>query len=113
MIILSEKIISLWIGSMVSVPLLVHVLVCTWVLINAYNGIYSHFYNGVGKIRLQVIIAIIQSILNIPLALILGFKFGIVGILLANVIIALGCAIVYPIQYKKIITNTDHGIWGA
>ncbi|MEO6488421.1 MAG: hypothetical protein ABIO04_00655, partial [Ferruginibacter sp.] len=51
------------------------------------------------------------SLINIPLAIFLGKTLGIYGVVLSTTIISIATAIITPIQYKKIISNTATGIW--
>lgn len=53
------------------------------------------------------------AILNVPLAIYMGMKIGILGVLLANIVVSIAGVIIYPIQYKKIINNNAKGIWNA
>ena len=87
------------------------VLVSVWMVLNAWNGIFSYFLNGVGKIKLQLYMGIGGAIANIPLAIFLGFKIGIEGILLANIIVTAFGILIYPVQYKKIMNGSAAGIW--
>jgi O-antigen/teichoic acid export membrane protein len=66
--------------------------------IRAWNNIYAIFLNGIGKIGLQVKIAIIQSVMNIPLSIFLGRRIGVSGVLLATIISLSLFAIAGPIQ---------------
>jgi O-antigen/teichoic acid export membrane protein len=83
----------------------------SWVLINAWNGIFSHFLNGIGKLKIQLYLGITSAIINIPLAIFLGKLIGISGVLLANVMLGFIGACIYPIQYRKIVTNKASNIW--
>jgi O-antigen/teichoic acid export membrane protein len=112
MLLSSKHMYGLWIGEEITIHYTVSSLVAIWTLINAWNAIFSNLLNGLGKIKLQLYIAIATSLLNVPLAIYLGLLLGIEGVLIANIILAVLAAWVYPIQYKKIITNNDKGIWG-
>jgi O-antigen/teichoic acid export membrane protein len=111
MVVSSQWIFAIWIGNRVHVPYLMSFLVCTWVLLNAWNGIYSSLLNGVGKIKLQMYLGISAAIINVPLAIFLGKAIGIEGILLANVLLTLAGVFIYPLQYKNIINNNTKWIW--
>ena len=111
MVFMSTTIYKVWVGPKVIIPISLSLLVFIWVILNAWNGIFSHFLNGVGKIRIQLYLGITSAILNIPLAIYLGNKIGILGVLLANIIVVSFPLIVYPIQYKKIVNGTACGIW--
>ena len=108
----SEYIYHIWIGENMNIPFVISLLVTITTLINIWNGIFSQFLNGVGKIKFQLIIGLSAAILNVPLSIILGLKMGIQGVLIANIIVTLFGVILYPIQYKKIINNSAVGIWG-
>jgi O-antigen/teichoic acid export membrane protein len=111
MLLFSPYIYKIWIGNQVTIPFALSLFVVMIVLINTWNGIFSQFLNGVGKIRLQLLIAIIAAIINVPLAIYLGSKIGIQGVLLANIIVTLFGTFFYPIQYKKLLKNRAAGIW--
>jgi len=111
MLVSSKWVYSVWVGDKVIVPYFMSALVAGWVLLNAWNGIYSHFLNGLGKIKLQLYLGISAAILNIPLAIFLGLKMGIEGVFLANVLVVSTGALIYPLQYKKLISNNAKGIW--
>ena len=111
MLVSSKWVYRVWVGDKVIVPYFMSALVAGWVLLNAWNGIYSHFLNGLGKIKLQLYLGISAAILNIPLAIFLGLKMGIEGVFLANVLVVSTGALIYPVQYKKLISNNAKGIW--
>ena len=111
MLFVADYVFEFWIHNDFKVAFWISFLTLSWVLINAWNGIFSQFLNGVGKIRLQLYVGLAIAILNIPLAVLLGKLLGIEGVLLANVILALATSWVYPIQYKKLIRNKAHGVW--
>jgi O-antigen/teichoic acid export membrane protein len=101
----------IWVGSEIKIPFAMSLVMAVYIIINAWNGIYSQFLNGVGKVRLQLLIAVIGSALNIPLAIFLAKNTGIYGVILATTIISVVSAIIAPIQCKKIIDNEASGIW--
>ena len=87
------------------------VTIAAYVIINAWNGIYSHFLNGIGVIKIQLYFALAGSLVNIPLAIFLGRTFGVYGVILSTTIISIMAAVISPIQYNKIINNKAAGIW--
>jgi O-antigen/teichoic acid export membrane protein len=111
MVYCSSWIYRLWIGEIVVVSINVTILVGISMLINMWNSIFSSFLNGVGKIKMQIIISITSAIINIPLAIILGALIGIEGILIANITVLIFSSILYPIQFKKLIQNKAQGLW--
>jgi O-antigen/teichoic acid export membrane protein len=111
MLICSKWVYGVWIGGKVTISYIMSALVGTWILINAWNGIFSYFLNGLGKIKLQLYLGISLAIMNVPLALFLGHRMGIEGVLLANIMLGAIGVCIYPCQYKKLISNNAKGIW--
>ncbi len=107
----SSKIYSIWIGKDIRISFAVSILVFTWVVINSWNGVFSKFLNGVGRIKLQLYIGLFAAFLNIPIAIMLGKKLGLPGILIANIIVLLPAAFLYPLQYRMLIRNTAKGLF--
>lgn len=50
---------------------------------------------------------------NVPLAVFLGMKIGIEGVLLANLIVNSIGVWVYPLQCYKILNNKASGFWNG
>eukprot|EP00825_Cyclidium_porcatum_P025273 TRINITY_DN27521_c0_g1_i1.p3 TRINITY_DN27521_c0_g1~~TRINITY_DN27521_c0_g1_i1.p3 ORF type:complete len:159 (+),score=3.87 TRINITY_DN27521_c0_g1_i1:415-891(+) len=111
MLLLSNVLYKAWVGNDIIVPNSVSICVAFYVIVNAWNAIYSQFLNGIGRIRLQLYVAVIGSAINIPLALTLGKNLGVYGIVLSSIIICLMPGIYGPIQYHKIISGKARGIW--
>ena len=63
---------------------------------------YSYIMNGMGKVDLQVKIAIIQGIINIPISIYLGHKIGVAGIVLGTNICMVIPAVLFPLKFKII-----------
>ena len=111
MLVASKWVYGVWIGDKVSISYTMSALVGAWVVLNAWNSIFSHFLNGVGKIRLQLYLGITAALLNVPLAIFLGNRIGIEGVLLANLIVKAIGVWLYPLQFYKLINNNAKGIW--
>jgi O-antigen/teichoic acid export membrane protein len=111
LVVCSDFVYRIWVGNEIKIPFAMSLVMAVYIIINAWNGIYSQFLNGVGKVRLQLLLAVIGSALNIPFAIFLAKNTGIYGVILATTIISLASAIFAPIQCKKIINNKASGIW--
>ncbi|MBE0637791.1 MAG: polysaccharide biosynthesis C-terminal domain-containing protein [Bacteroidales bacterium] len=107
----AQWVFRIWVGTAVTVPFTLSILVCLWILLNTWSGIFSQFLNGVGKIRLQMYLGLSAALLNVPLAIFLGRKFGIEGVLLANLIVLSVGIWIYPLQYYRIINHKAKGIF--
>jgi len=111
MLIFSDWIYNVWIGDKVKIPFLISVLVLAWAVLNTWIGIFGHFLNGLGKVKMQMYIGISAAVLNVPLAVFLGEKYGIEGVLSANILVLSIGVWLYPIQYYKLINNKAKGIF--
>ena len=111
MFIFSDFIFRIWIGKELKVPIKISAVVAVYVIINSWCGIFSHFLNGVGKIKLQLYSGLLSALINIPLAVFLGKHFGVSGVVLSTCILGIISAIWSPIQYMKIINEKARGIW--
>ena len=111
MLLFSGLVYRLWVGSEIIIPISMSAVMASYVVLNAWNGIYSNFLNGVGKIKLQLFISLTGSLVNIPLAIFLGKTLGIYGVVLSTTIISLMSAVLLPIQYNKLINERASGIW--
>ena len=76
-----------------------------------WQTIHVFLLNGIGKIKLQLYLVVFSSFINIPLAIFLGGKIGLVGIILASTVLFTFMGIVFSIQTKKIINNKASKIW--
>ena len=105
MLIFSNLFYKLWVGSEIKVSIKMSAVMAMYVIIYTWNGIFSNFLNGVGKVKLQLYLALIGCIINIPLAIYLGKNLGIYGVVLSTTIISIFSAVLLPIQYNKIIKS--------
>lgn len=111
MLVFSKWIFNIWIGGLVNVPFIMSALVGFFILLNAWNMIFNNFLNGVAKIKIQIYLVATAAVINVPLGIFLGKMIGIEGVLLANIITVIPQALIYPLQYKKIINFSAKGIW--
>jgi len=112
MVILSNWVYRLWVGSEIYVPTSLSLTIALFVTIYNWNNIFSFFVNGVGKIKLQMYYTIIVGIINIPLSIVLAKLLnGVEGIVLSTCLCLFGGAILVPIQCLKIVNGTAKGIW--
>jgi O-antigen/teichoic acid export membrane protein len=104
---------DLLVGKVVHVPCLVSIFMGIYMLEITWCNIFVNFINGIGKIQLQLWASLIIGISIIPLSIILGnsYNLGIVGVILAPCILLFPLCFIWPIQVKRILTNTAFGIW--
>ena len=112
-VLLTPFIFRIWIGEKADVPMLMAAAVAVMVLLDMWIRIYDFFINGVGKIRVQMIVNIVMAVMNIPLAYVFSVvcNMGAIGVVLASIISYGVSAIVSPIQARMILNGTAKGIW--
>lgn len=113
MLLISGWFYKFWVGEKIVIPVFLSISMAVYVMLFTYKSIYNFFINGVGKIRIQMIVGIITIIINIPLSIIFSkhFNLGLAGVILATSVSLAISAIFGPIQYHKIIALKARGIW--
>ncbi len=103
---------SIWVPG-VEVPFILSV--CMWIFVStrSFGDIFTAFINGVGKIQLQLSVAILGAIANIPLSIFFAkyLAMGSAGVIIASTICISFGPLLAPIQYRKIVKGTAKGIW--
>ncbi len=106
-----QRIYKIWIEDIVVIPVSVSLAMAFYVIAFMWQTLHTYLLNGVGKVKLQLILFIASSLVNIPLAVLLGKKFGIAGIISANTLLFIIMGIIFSIQCEKIINQTATKIW--
>lgn len=113
LIAVSHPVYRLLAGNTVEIPWVLTFLMGLFTIQSGWNNIYSFFLNGISKIRLQVILAVLAALANIPLSIFLAGHLGLgsSGVILATILCLFPLSIVQPIQYSKLIGGTATGIF--
>ncbi len=112
MILLSKPIYRIWVGDGVEISLSMTILVAIYILILSTSVRYSYVLNGVGALRLQLIMTLSASIVYIPLAVIICKISNSINMLIGIMcLVNLPGLIVNFIQYNKVINKKAIGIW--
>ena len=82
-------------------------LMAVYAIVYMWNAVYSQIGNGLSLMKVSVIIAIIQSLVNVIASIFFGSILGMksVGVLLGTVIAMLVSSIVMPIYIKKYLSK--------
>lgn len=107
----SSFIYKIWIGNKVTIPFSLTALCGLYSAVATFSSIWTTFINGMGKTKLQIILAIISSILYIPTAIICGKLIGISGIVLALSFWMGLNTVFFAIQCFKLTNQTAEGVW--
>lgn len=113
LVIISDEFYSLWVGDMVPVRTSVTAVMAVFVVINIWNSLHSIILNGMGKITLQLVASSAATLIYVPLALFLGKRFGIEGVVAAGILISLISAVFAPIQVRQLLNGNARGVWNA
>lgn len=81
-----QQIIAFWIDPEMMIDKVLIALFGFFVVMKVWTDIYSHLLNGTGHIRIQMYLAIVQVIINIPLSIFLGRLYGMNGVVLGTII---------------------------
>lgn len=102
-----------WLKGRVIVPFKLSAIIAIMSIMYVMFSPYIAFLNGVSKIKLNLIMVLCQTIFFIPLAIFFGkyLNYGIIGILLAQLVVELPLRVTQPMQYYKIINRKAKGIW--
>ncbi|MCE5345220.1 MAG: oligosaccharide flippase family protein [Bacteroidales bacterium] len=111
MMIFSSPVYKLWVGSDLHVPFSISIALAVSIIVNIGAYIYSIFLNGVGIIKIQLLLSVFGTIIFIPLAIFLGKMFGPPGVVSATALVNLLNVIFFIIQYNKIVNSKATGLW--
>lgn len=113
MLVVAGAVYDLWIGGKLEIAFSTSLMTCLFVIISVASRPYNTFLNGIGKVKLQLYSAVVSIIITVPLAIFFAstLRMGPAGVVLATVVTTLPTAVLWRIQYKKIINGTATGIW--
>lgn len=109
--IFSEYLIRIWVGDRIKINAGIIVALSIFTIINNWMIIHTYFLNGIAKIKLQLYLVITCAIINIPLSIYSGDRWGIEGIIINNSILFLIMGLCFSIQTDKILKKESYGIW--
>jgi O-antigen/teichoic acid export membrane protein len=107
----SPFIYKLWLHGKVAIPVSLSLAMMLYVIATCWQTIYVFFLNGIGKLRLQLYLVVITSIINIPIAIFLGKFMGVAGITYSNLLMFIIMGILFYIQTNKLLNKTATGIY--
>lgn len=112
MLLISKYAIHFWVGDAVIVPISLGIALTIYYIISVFVSPYANFLGAVGKLNIQVCIAIFKIVVFIPAAIFLIKLWGAIGLVVAIIVINTLVNLIFGlVQYKKIINKTAKGIW--
>ena len=113
MILISSFVYKLWLKDAIHISFMASVLMGIYVVILSWHNTFVYLINGIGKIRLQVIIYMVMGIMVLPISyfFIKVLNLGIEGSILAMIFSVLPAAVLIPIQFKLIVANKAKGLF--
>ena len=111
LIALSPYLYHLWVGDKIGIPFEITLCLGIFLAINSWDSLQVYMINGVGTVKLQTYVVLIGLIFHIPLALFLGNKLGVIGVVLSMICINLIYSVIFTTQINKILKHKAHGIW--
>jgi O-antigen/teichoic acid export membrane protein len=113
MLLFSSWVYKIWVNDSVHVPFTLSALMAINVVVSIFASTYTAFINGTGRIKLQTIFSVFTGIVHIPLAYLLVkvLGLGLNGLVILTILWTLISLILWRIQYKKIVGQSNHVIW--
>jgi O-antigen/teichoic acid export membrane protein len=113
LLMLSPALLKLWLQKDLHISYTLSGSMALFVLIGTFSSLYVTFINATGKIYVQLIASVIIAIINIPLSVGLSkmLNLGPAGVVIANCLCLSAGPFLNYIQYRKIVTQTDKGVW--
>ena len=111
MLLLSNWFYHVWIGDSVVVHFSLSFMMALYIISMNIGGMYMNLVNGIGTMRIQLIIYVLFAVFSYPAMLLLVRNWGIPGIVAYPAIVAFIQAIMAKLQIEKIINGTATDFW--
>lgn len=111
MIIVAPWFFHIWIGESVSISVALTIGMALFLLAQSIGAVYMHMINGIGKVRIQLIVYVAFAVLSLPLMMYSCRAFGLIGILMTPTLVYIVQAVLGKIQIEKILKGTSNDVW--
>lgn len=111
MVLFSNTFYYYWIGNKVHIDMILSICMAVYILVQTLGGLYLNLINGIGAIRLQLIVYITFAVISYPMMIYSCRCFGLIGVLLIPSLCCIVQALVAKIQIEKLLSNNSTGIW--
>ncbi|MBN2068147.1 MAG: oligosaccharide flippase family protein [Opitutales bacterium] len=76
-----------------------------YTVVSIWNNIFAYLLNGLGKVKLQVITAILGAVVNIPVSIFMAKSYGNGGVVIGTIISLSFFSVLGPIQVFKLVKS--------
>lgn len=111
MVMISPYVYQIWIGDEVQISMMMSLFIGIYLAILIWEIIHTNLIYGIGKIRVQLLYSLIIMALFIPLALLLGARYNIYGLLMTMILVHLPGVYLGRCQILQLLENKATGIW--
>lgn len=111
MIFVSPFFFKIWLKDSVSVPLSLSIAMMVFLLSQSLGGVYMMLINGIGTIRIQLIVYIVFALVSWPLLVFSCRLLGLYGVLIIPTIVYICQAVLGKIQLDKLLNRKATGLW--
>ena len=112
-LLLAKYLFKIWLPDTINIDFSLSISMAGYAVCYTCLTLNCYFLNGIGKLRIQLLLYFLVAITNVPLGIILGKALGIEGVILSNIITFVFMNIVLWIQSNRILQNKAFGIWNA
>lgn len=90
-------IVFLWAGYRIESGSSLFLAMSIFVLVRVWSDIYAYFLNGVGVLKVQMWLAVVQAVINIPLSVAVAKIYGVSGVIYGSTLTLSLSAILLPL----------------
>lgn len=111
MVVIASWFYKVWIGESVKIATVVSIGMSVYIVVQSLGTVYMQLINGIGTIRIQLIVYLIFALISWPLMMYSCRAFGLAGILISPTLVYIAQAILGKIQIEKLLSGKAVGIW--
>ncbi len=111
MVFVSPLFFKIWLKDSVEIPMSLSIAMMVFLLSQSLGGVYMMLINGIGTIRLQLIVYVLFAMVSWPLLVVSSRFLGVYGILITPTVVYICQAVLGKIQLNKILNKTATGLW--
>ena len=107
-----NEITSIWLGQSLNNPQGLIFGTLIYSLLYMFNAIFSQIANGLSCLRMMLVVAVLQGVLNIPLSYFFASQMGSsTGVLVGTIIVMVISALIYPLYiYRRFFRGQDRKV---